>query len=182
MNGELPHGRDGRPIDDGDHVAPHRITVRHTDLKTWMATYYPDQKPKFLFDEIERTTHAAINIETFQALQAERNGLKEKLDKALIAHNDLQREIKAIETNNDARDPDIDTSRRAQQHEIILVVIAALEFTPLEIPDGGKARIKAVCLTRKSLFTDDGFKKAWQEGLNKGLFKLINSDKFSQNQ
>lgn len=82
LNKELPHGRDGRTVAPDDHVARHRLTVRHSDLKAWMAKHYPDQKPPFLFDEIERTTHAAITVEALQALQAERDALKARLAKA----------------------------------------------------------------------------------------------------
>jgi|LakMenE18May11ns_1017448.scaffolds.fasta_scaffold9745026_1 hypothetical protein len=55
------------------------LTVRHSDLKEWMAKYFPDQKPAFLFDEVERNTHAAINADTFRALQADRDALKTQL-------------------------------------------------------------------------------------------------------
>lgn len=82
LNKELPYGRDGRPVSPGEQVARHRLTIRHTDLKAWMARHYPDQKPPFLFDEIERTTHAAITVEALQALQAERDALKARLAKA----------------------------------------------------------------------------------------------------
>lgn len=68
---EIPCGRDGRTVPADDHVSPPRRTVRHTDLRVWMAKHYPDQKPEFLFDEIERSTHAAINVDSFHALQAE---------------------------------------------------------------------------------------------------------------
>ena len=43
--GELTISRDGRPVPAGDHVARHRRTVRHADLKAWMSKHYPDQKP-----------------------------------------------------------------------------------------------------------------------------------------
>ena len=44
--------------------------------------HYPDQKPAFLFDEIERTTHAAVTVEAIQALQADRDALKVRLENA----------------------------------------------------------------------------------------------------
>lgn len=68
---EIPCGRDGCTVSPDDHVAQHRRTVRHTDLRAWMAKHYPDQKPEFLFDEIERSSHAAINADSFRALQAD---------------------------------------------------------------------------------------------------------------
>lgn len=81
-SGELQYGRDGRTVSPGEQVAKHRRTVRHADLKAWMAKHYPDQKPAFLFDEIERTTHAAVTVEALQALQADRDALKVRLEKA----------------------------------------------------------------------------------------------------
>lgn len=105
INEELPHGRDGRTVDKGDHVAKERLTIRHSDLKAWMIKNYPDQKPKFLFDEIERTTHSAINADTFRTLQADRDALKAKLEKAEISvkeikskYNDLERERDSLKT------------------------------------------------------------------------------------
>ncbi len=91
LNCELPHGRDGKTVGPDDHVARHRLTVRHTDLKAWMAKHFPDQKPKFLFDEIERTTHSAINADSFRALQADLKAAQGRIDKA----TDIYREQKA---------------------------------------------------------------------------------------
>jgi len=82
INGEIPKGRDGRSVPPDEHVAPARLTVRHTELRAWMAKHYPDQKPDFLFDETERNTHAAINADTFRALQADRDALKARIEKA----------------------------------------------------------------------------------------------------
>lgn len=67
--------------------------------------------------------------------------------------------------------------RRQLQYEIILAVISALNFDPRAIPDGGKAKIKAACLTRTRLFTPEGFDHAWKLGTS--LFRMANHDKFS---
>jgi len=72
-------------------------------------------------------------------------------------------------------------SRREQQIEMILAVITALNFEPLQIPDGGKAKIKKVCLTRPRLFTDASFDHAWKEGIAIEYFRLANHDKYSPN-
>ncbi len=68
---DIKHGRDGATVGDVDHVAPGRLTVRHSDLKEWMIKRHPDQKPDFLFDETEQKTHTAINTESFTSLQAD---------------------------------------------------------------------------------------------------------------
>jgi hypothetical protein len=70
-------------------------------------------------------------------------------------------------------------SRREQQHEIILAVIAALQYDPLQIPDGGKAKIKKACLTRPKWFTQESFNHAWKAGTTAGLFRLANHEKYS---
>lgn len=71
------------------------------------------------------------------------------------------------------------SSRREQQHEIIMAVIAAMEFDPLNIPDGGKAKIKKACVTRPKVFTEASFDHAWKAGVSAGLFRLANHEKFS---
>lgn len=101
-NYELPHGRDGRTVSPGDHVARQRLTIRHTDLKTWMAKHYPDQKPKFLFDEIERKTHAAINADAYRALQADRDAARAELEKAKAWAADTICEMNAVRGERDS--------------------------------------------------------------------------------
>lgn len=70
-------------------------------------------------------------------------------------------------------------SRRQLQHEMIFAVIGGLGFNPMQIPDGGKAKIKMICLTRPRFFTRDGFDHAWQAGVSSDLFRLINHDNYS---
>ncbi len=75
-NGVLPYGREGTTVSSGHQVAPARRTINHDDLKKWLTEYYPDQKPKFLFDEFEQSTHSAITKEAYLALKAERDRFK----------------------------------------------------------------------------------------------------------
>lgn len=81
-NNEIPHGRDGKTVSDNDHVAPARVTIRHTDLKLWVAKHFPDQKPDFLFGELERSSHTSINADSFRALQADRDALRLRVEAA----------------------------------------------------------------------------------------------------
>ncbi len=82
QDGELSYGRDGKTVPAGETVRKDRITVKHTDLKTWMQKTYPDQKPNFLFDDVERSTHTAINADSFRTLQADRDALNARIEKA----------------------------------------------------------------------------------------------------
>jgi len=52
--GDIPHQRDGGVIVDGEHVARHRRTVKPQDLKAWIEKTFPNEKPSFLFDQLER--------------------------------------------------------------------------------------------------------------------------------
>jgi hypothetical protein len=75
---------------------------------------------------------------------------------------------------------DVNTAgKRDQQFQIILAVIDTLNYEALEIPTGGKTNIKNICLKRVRLFTDSAFDHAWKDGVSKGLFRLLDSDKFS---
>ena len=129
QNNELPHGRDGRTVGEGDHVAAHRVTVRHNDLKLWIAKYYPDQKPKFLFDEVERTTHSAINKDAFIALQVERDALKARIEKAEVWAKDTQSKQKELNADNVLLRSQVALNKdslNGSERETLLVIIAAL--------------------------------------------------------
>lgn len=82
--GALPVSREnGRAFDGStEHVAPDRRHVTRQNLKEWIAREFPADKPAFLFDEIERNTHAAINADAFRALQADRDAARAELEKA----------------------------------------------------------------------------------------------------
>lgn len=83
--GKLKVGRDGGQsflVSGSGHVAYSRRTLKREDLKAWIAETFPTDKPAFLFDEIERNTHTAINADAFRALQADRDALQTRLDKA----------------------------------------------------------------------------------------------------
>lgn len=102
LNKELPYGRDGRTVTPGEQVAKHRLTIRHADLKAWMLKNHPGQKPAFLFDDIERSTHAAINADSFRALQVDRDALKARIDKATDAYRALKQERDSLESERDS--------------------------------------------------------------------------------
>jgi hypothetical protein len=82
-----------------------------------------------------------------------------------------------------ANEQDIDDKstggKREQQHQIIIAVINALNYEPLEIPTGIKSKIKDICLKSPRMFTDSSFDHAWKSGTSSGLFKMLESDRFS---
>ena len=97
LNKDLPYGRLGVTVSGDTEVASDELTIRHTDLKAWMTHYYPDQKPSFLFDAIERRWHTAISIDTVQTLLADRTALKIRLSDFSQAYKTLRDEYAVLQ-------------------------------------------------------------------------------------
>ena len=108
-----------------------------------------------------------------------------KLDMLRILSNDLKELIHKIQTGaRSILDPPRHEvaaaipkkqGRRDQQLKAILSTITELGFEPLKIPNGGKAKIKAECLKKSSLFTIASFGHASKAKITKNLFKLENA-------
>ena len=98
LSGALPHGReDGNSVDSKDNVAAERRHIFGKDLKSWMEIAFPNEKPEFLFDDIERNSHSEITLEAYQTLLADRDALKLRVDKAIIAFTELRDEKLTVE-------------------------------------------------------------------------------------
>ena len=96
-HGEMPYGKEGLVRDtQGLAMDDPSLTVRHVDLKAWMAHYYPGEKPTFLFDEIERALHPAISLDTVGALLVEREAIKARLAEHLGVLETLRAEHEAL--------------------------------------------------------------------------------------
>lgn len=104
VHGELPFGKAGivRPAQRPSLDDP-ELTVRHVDLKAWMARYYPGEKPEFLFDGIERALHPAIDAGALSVLLAEREAAKAQLAGLAQLHDTLRAEHEALVKNHARR-------------------------------------------------------------------------------
>lgn len=97
-DGTLPHGReDGQPV-TGDHVAYERRHFFGRDLKKWMEKAFNNEKPAFLFDDIERSSHSAISADAYRALKAEHDKLEKRLESAISEFKKLRDEKDTIES------------------------------------------------------------------------------------
>lgn len=102
-DGSLPHGReDGRTVSIGDHVAYERRCFFGRDLKKWMEKAFQNEKPAFLFDDIERSTHTAISADVYRALKAEHDKLEKRLENAKSEYKKLRGEKDDIELERDS--------------------------------------------------------------------------------
>ncbi|CDH34131.1 hypothetical protein [Xenorhabdus bovienii] len=101
-NGEIPYGRDGKTVNQGEQVAKHRLTIRHSDLKTWLTKNYPNQKPPFLFDSIEQKLHAGITVEAYQTLETENKRLNIRLQDAIKTFKQQKEQISELQGERDS--------------------------------------------------------------------------------
>lgn len=85
-----------------DHIAPERRHVSREQLKAWVAKEHPADKPAFLFDEVERSTHSAINADAYRALQADRDAARLELTKAKARVIEANSEIDAMRGERDS--------------------------------------------------------------------------------
>ena len=143
-NSELDKGRDGRTVASREAVAKEKLTVRHTDLKVWMAKHYPEQKPKFLFDEIERNTHAMYNAETFKALQAERDAAKATIEVARQWGDRTVEELNSVRVERDAlamQVKEIDPLDPRERNTLLIIIAALAKEAKINIDSPGKAAL-----------------------------------------
>lgn len=101
-NGDLAYGKNGITYDDPTLLDSPDLTVRHVDLKAWMAHFYPAEKPSFLFNAVERRLCPTVSKDTVQTLLADREALKIRLaDQAKVSER-LQSQIDTLRQAHEA--------------------------------------------------------------------------------
>jgi hypothetical protein len=101
INGALDASRENGQVTK-DHIAPARRYVSRESLKQWIAKTFPADRPAFLFDEVERQAHPAINADSFRALQADRDALKAALEREKQRTKELTNERDAMRGERDS--------------------------------------------------------------------------------
>lgn len=98
---QLAVGRDGKKHSiSNDHIAPERRTVLLKDFKEWLIITFPQEKPKLIFDDMERSTHAVITTEVYLSLVADRDHLKTRISKAEDIYKEQKAEINQLKAEN----------------------------------------------------------------------------------
>ncbi|HEX7637011.1 MAG TPA: hypothetical protein VF457_01330 [Burkholderiaceae bacterium] len=137
VNGELRYGLRGITCDDPALLSHPEVTVRHVDLKAWMARFYPDQRPEFLFDAFERQLHPGVSADAVQALIADREALKLRLADRVRAWSDLRAELQALAASKDVRTQDGQAPLGARSERTYLNIVGGLLALLLgNAPDG----------------------------------------------
>lgn len=87
---EIKHQRDGVLVKEDDHVARSRRTFKAQDLKKWIEENHPNERPAFLFDQLERKELADREHLYNQniKLQNENDNLKHRLQKATEVYHE----------------------------------------------------------------------------------------------
>lgn len=137
--GLLPYSRENGKVVE-EYVAVERRHVSRQHLKDWIAAQFPSDKPAFLFDEIERNTHSAINKDAYQALQADRDALRARLERAADEYRKLRTERDELITEKeklvDQLQPEKDLGLRAET--TYLNIVGGLVALFLMKTPGGK--------------------------------------------
>lgn len=136
-NGNLVACREKGVIVD-EHIAPERRYVRRADLKEWMEKELPADKPEFLFDEVERKNHAAINADTFRALQADREAknmelreINKRLEEVISERDAIKGCLEKMTAASQAATKNLTSvERQAMLRIIIGMAIDAYDYNP----------------------------------------------------
>lgn len=138
--GVLPVCREkGYPVDD--HVAPARRHLRGKDLREWIAKEHPNDKPAFLFDEIERKIHSAIDKDAFIALQADRDALKATIQEQNKKYDALSTESAALKACIEKMTPTIKEPGDRAETTYLNIIGGLLDLMLGSSPAGKKQSI-----------------------------------------
>jgi len=135
LHGELPYGIDGITVRAPPQIEDANLTVRHVDLRAWMARYYPDETPAFLFGPNESPAQMTFDLEAVHALVLQREAfrsLSEERERALIEMKQSQAALMktAVARSSAPTDELGPRSERTYQHIIAGLVGLLLGQSP----------------------------------------------------
>lgn len=113
--------------------------------------------------EVQLLTHYTEHQSAMNLKAKEISDLKAELDslKAL-----LSKEIKSGLPTESTSD------RRIKQIRVIAVLAQSIFPDPMSIPDGGKSKIKEICIGIPGLFTPQSFDTPWNEARDNGFVRM----------
>ncbi|WP_419709609.1 hypothetical protein [Pseudomonas sp. NFX224] len=124
---ELPATYLGHPIVSSIHAERAFFTIRHTDLRIWIARYFPDEKPSFLF-RTENEHSQCVSLGAHLAQEAEVQSSKRVIEELRQKVASLNRELVEKTRQCDvlsgrAQDQDLPTE---SSKAVFLMIIGAL--------------------------------------------------------
>ena len=146
----------------------------------------PDHEIYEASDGIHRLIIVSINNKEISVINSPTKWLdwaiSKKLKSALLDWAIESRLYTPVNDTNEVIKTSKGSLKKEQQHQFILAEITRLKYEVQDIPYGGKKNIETACLKSANLFTRSVFKRAWQAGLDKGLFRTRNSERYSKKQ
>ncbi|WP_047542272.1 hypothetical protein [Pseudomonas simiae] len=138
-NQELRYGLFGITVSPGTPVDLKLLTIRHSDLKSWMFHHYPDERPSFLFHEIT-PDHESIRYGTYLILLADRDALQVQLKSTEAKLQEVMAELAAAGLERENLRSLADTAKEisGQSKAGYLNVIGALVNTLLGSSESGR--------------------------------------------
>lgn len=138
-NGELPYGCLGIAVHRGTPVELAFLTVRHSDLRHWMQIYYPDQRPKFLFDS-DNITQGKVSLGVYFSLQADRDALLRERDALQQQLSNIETDLQSLGLEQENLKKLVSTRGQLSERSehTYLQIIGALLNTFLDVSPSGK--------------------------------------------
>jgi hypothetical protein len=135
---ELPATYLGQAISPGSRLEHAYMCIRHSDLRIWVARYYPDDKPDFLFSK--NIDHAeCVSLGAHLAQRAELECARGELTKLREIYSSVQLELKTLtqDHHNLASDLEkLDTPSEVSTVVFYVIIGALLDVTVGKNADG----------------------------------------------
>lgn len=131
-NDEIRVGRDGgKPylFSESGQVAYSRRTISREEFKSWVKLRFPNHQPPSLFNDIERNTHQAITKDVYLALKADRDKLKNDVQRLEGLLQAARNEKESLASENEHLKRLIDglaTPKNTNIQDTNLVIIGAM--------------------------------------------------------
>ncbi|PYG78489.1 MULTISPECIES: hypothetical protein [unclassified Pseudomonas] len=128
---ELPAMYLGSPITPDNQVDRAFVTLRHTDLRIWIARYYPDEKPEFLFSR-DLDHSQCISLGVHLAQKAELDAIQRELAKCHAQLASLETELAGQSHERRTLSNRLDalaTPREASSMVLSVIIASLLDVT-----------------------------------------------------
>ena len=151
----------GRKVTFEENIAYEQRYVYGNDLKAWAKRIAPNERPTFLYTEIERNTHSSISVDSYKVLKATHDAMENKLSQANDRIQELSERNAAIESEHAKQCVKVDKHLTTTERNTLLTIIAGLCDYSAIIPTerGSASQIAKMTEEVGAPVTDDTIRK-----------------------
>ena len=151
----------GRKVTFEENIAYEQRYVYGNDLKEWAKRIAPNERPTFLYTEIERNTHSSISVDSYKVLKATHDAMENKLSQANDRIQELSERNAAIESEHAKQCVKVDKHLTTTERNTLLTIIAGLCDYSAIIPTerGSASQIAKMTEEVGAPVTDDTIRK-----------------------